>query len=133
MPGKFYTNVSEVSVGDTGLTGVQSVGCSEAAQPESLYGDGDIIPVEVRNHKRTVTTTIVTNDLSHGIRVSDSFVKVAWTSLEGADQNLTQAFVANDGVVTGVNFNAAHNGRASSTITIQHTAADGLTSPLSIS
>ena len=133
MAAKFWVNLTDVSVGENAIEGVQSVSVAESGSAESLYGDGDIYPLEVRNNKRTVTSTIITNDLNHGVRQSDSFVKVSFTALQGADQNSSVAGVVNDGVVTGVTFNPAHNGPANSTITVQHTSADGLASPLTLS
>lgn len=133
MAANFYVNISEMAVGETSIDGTQSVSVSEAGQAETLYGDGDILPLEVRNGRRTITTTVVTNDLNHGIGVSDSFVRVSFLSLRGDNQLLSMAVVAEDGVVTSVSRNSNHNGRGQSTITIQHTSFDGSTSPLSFS
>lgn len=133
MAANFYVNVSAVSVGETALSGVQSITVDESGESIAKYGDGDIIPPEIRAGRRRYTTTIVTNEINHGISVSDSFRRVSFTSHKGEDQNLTVATVVEDGVVTSVRRLSGHDTNGNSAITVEHTAADGSTSPLSIS
>lgn len=133
MAANFYVNVSDTAVGETAISGVQSITVDASGEGIAKYGDGDTIPSEVRVGRRRYTTTIVTNDINHGITESDEFKRVTFTSHQGADQNLSVATVVEDGVVTSVRRLSGHDSNGNSAITLQHTAADGSTSPLSIS
>ena len=81
MAARQYVNVRSVSAGGSAIRGVQSITVTEDGDDIEASGDDDTVVSAIFMGLTRVATSIVTNDLSHGVQRGNSIANVSFTAL----------------------------------------------------